>query len=83
MAIVFASLSGIAGREAISNFVHKYIVPKSTSYGAAYRDGSNQSGTGLRADVRMAERHSWQKLTAHKNDGAVATVRELHETGEV
>ncbi|KAL8687002.1 MAG: hypothetical protein Q9218_006705, partial [Villophora microphyllina] len=38
MAIVFASLSGIAGREAISNFVHRFIVPRTNrSYGEVYR----------------------------------------------
>ena len=40
MAIVFASVSGIAGREAISNFAHRFIVQQSTSYGVVYRADS-------------------------------------------
>ncbi|KAL8816163.1 MAG: hypothetical protein Q9223_004781 [Gallowayella weberi] len=84
MAIVFASVSGIAGREAISNFVHRFIVPRSTSYGGVYKDGSG-AGYGVSAGrgdggIDMADRHaSWQKL----NNTSVMKTTEVDITEEV
>ncbi|KAL9602506.1 MAG: hypothetical protein Q9219_001801 [cf. Caloplaca sp. 3 TL-2023] len=78
MAIVFASLSGIAGREAISNFVHKFITPRTTSYGEAYRqDDVNRSRVGLR-EIRRVDRHSWQKLDPTCKAEVGANVEEVH-----
>ena len=80
MAIVFASVSGIAGREAISNFVHRFIVPRSTSYGGVYRaEDATGSASALR-DVRMADRQSWQKLgTVGKTTVTVTNVEEVRD----
>ena len=61
MAIVFASVSGIAGREAISNFVHRFIIPRSTSYAVVY-DGTAVPNGFVSRDIRMADQQSWQKL---------------------
>lgn len=63
MAIVFASMSGIVGREAISNFVHRFVVARSTNYGEVSRpsDIKRRSGTGLRV-IRMADGRTWQNL---------------------
>ncbi|KAL8733272.1 MAG: hypothetical protein Q9181_003648 [Wetmoreana brouardii] len=77
MAIVFASVSGIAGREAISNFVHRFIVPRSTSYGGVYRP-EDVSGTGL-SDIRKTDRQSWQKLQTSSKTAIVANAEEMHE----
>ena len=81
MAIVFASVSGIAGREAISNFVHKFIVPRSRSYGVVYRAEDSiavLSGSASR-DIRMADRHSWQKLKSGVKTKIAANVEEVHD----
>ena len=80
MAIIFASLSGLVGREAISNFVHRYIVPRATSYGEVYRVGDirGQSGSGLRG-IRVVEPRSWQKLDI---DVKTTVVMNIEEVGE-
>ncbi|KAL8709765.1 MAG: hypothetical protein Q9220_005551 [cf. Caloplaca sp. 1 TL-2023] len=79
MAIVFASLSGIAGREAISNFVHRFIVPRSTSYGQAYRP-SEISGFGSTSrNIRMAQDDSWQKLDTGIKKTVETRVEEVYE----
>ncbi|KAL8703457.1 MAG: hypothetical protein Q9201_003362 [Fulgogasparrea decipioides] len=77
MAIVFASVSGIAGREAISNFVHRFIVPRSTSYGGVYRP-EDVSGTGL-SDIRKSDRQSWQKLNTSSKTAIVVNAEDMHE----
>ena len=78
MAIVFASISGIAGREAISNFVHRFIVPRSTSYGEVYRpQDSKQSAAALRGPVRMVDSRNWQKLDTTVKTTVVANVEEV------
>ncbi|KAL8711792.1 MAG: hypothetical protein Q9225_007058 [Loekoesia sp. 1 TL-2023] len=78
MAIVFASVSGIAGREAISNFVHRFIVPRSRTYGEVYRaEDISGSGSGLR-DLHKSDRHSWQKLSTNSKTQIVANAEEAH-----
>ena len=63
MAIVFASISGIAGREAISNFVHRFMVPRSSTYskgGCKASGGYVRSGSGP-GDVVMENREGSQE----------------------
>lgn len=79
MAIVFASISGIAGREAISNFVHRFLVPRSTSYGVVYRaeDSTAVLSGSVSRDLGMSERHNWQKLNSSVKTEITANVQKL------
>ena len=77
MAIVFASVSGIGGREAISNFVHRFIVPRTTSHGEVYRpEYPFQSSSGL-VGFRMADLKNWQKLDINVKTSLVTNVEEV------
>ncbi|KAI4181551.1 MAG: hypothetical protein L6R41_006558 [Letrouitia leprolyta] len=78
MAIVFASLSGIVGREAISNFVHRFVVRRPMSSSEVYRpEDRSGSRLGLR-ELHMQEQ-SWQKLETSFKETASASVKEMHE----
>ena len=79
MAIVFASVAGIAGREAISNFVDRFIVARSTSHGGGYRtSGVRQSRAGSR-DVRMLDSRNWVKISTSIDESLVTNVEEIRE----
>ncbi|KAL8679956.1 MAG: hypothetical protein Q9186_003821 [Xanthomendoza sp. 1 TL-2023] len=76
IAIVFAFISGIAGREAISNFVLRFVVPGLTSYGCVHQDGSaagyGTSEGGGGGEIDMGNRYaSRQKL---KNTDVIRTM---------
>ena len=84
MAIVFASVAGIAGREAISNFVHHFIVPRPTkSYGDRYRPAmmrQGSSGADLEDTVRMVDKKNWVRIGGKGRGGLVRTnVEEVPE----
>ena len=78
MAIVFASVAGIAGREAISNFVDRFIVPRSTNHGGVghRRSGTKQSNAGSR-DVRMVDSRNWVKIDASMGEALVVSIDEV------
>ncbi len=77
MAIVFASVAGIAGREAISNFVDRFIVPRSPNHGGRYRrSGNKQSNAGPR-DIRMVDCRNWVKIDASPDEALVVNVDEV------
>ena len=78
MAIVFASVAGIAGREAISNFVDRFIVPKSTNHGGVgyRRSGIKQFNAGSR-DVRMVDSRNWVKIDAPMGEALVFSIDEV------
>ena len=79
MAIVFASVAGIAGREAISNFVDRFIVPRSTSHGGGYRTSHiRQSRAGSR-DVRMVDSRNWVKISTSIDESLVTNIEEIRE----
>ena len=79
MAIVFASVAGIAGREAISNFVDRFIVSRSTSHGGGYRTSDiRQSRAGSR-DVRMVDSRNWVKISTSIDESLVINVEEICE----
>ena len=81
MAIVFASISGIAGREAISNFVHRFIVPRTRSYGQVYQaeDSKRLTSSKVHGGIQMAESHAWQKIDGSVKTTVVARVDEVHD----
>ena len=78
MAIVFASVAGIAGREAISNFVDRFFVPRSTNQGGVgyRRSGIKQSNAGSR-DVRMVDSRNWVKIDASMGEALVVSIGEV------
>ena len=78
MAIVFASVAGIAGREAISNFVDKFIVSKSTNHGQENRKiEGRQRSAGLR-DLRLVDSRDWQNTGTSIEESLVSNVEETH-----
>ena len=79
MAIVFASVAGIAGREAISNFVDRFIVPKSTNRARAgyHRTTSKQSNASGSRDVRMVDSRNWAKIDPSMGEALVVSVDEV------
>ena len=78
MAIVFASVAGIAGREAISNFVDRFIVPRSTNRDVVGypRSGIKQSNACSR-DVRMVNSRNWAKIDASMGEALVVSIDEV------
>ena len=78
MAIVFASVAGIAGREAISNFVDRFIVPRSTNRARVgyHRSTSRQSNAGSR-DVRMVDSRNWVKIDPSMGEALVVSIDEV------
>lgn len=69
MAIVFASLAGIAGREATSKFVDRFIVPRPRTQYAG-----KGAGAGL-SDVRLVDGRKWAKMGGDDGKGLVRTDR--------
>jgi hypothetical protein len=84
MAIVFASVAGIAGREAISNFVDRFIVARPRTYAERYRHGEPREGSGPGSnDVRLANSRKWVKMDSELGEGLVRTgVEEVPEEAE-
>ena len=81
MAIVFASVAGIAGREAISNFVDRFIVPRSPNHGGGgYRPSGvkHLSSAGSR-DIRMVDSRNWVKIDASMGEALVVNVDEVEK----
>ena len=78
MAIVFASVAGIAGREAISNFVDRFIVPKSTNSARIGNrpSASKQSSAGSR-DIRMVDSRNWVKIDPSMGEALVVSIDEV------
>ncbi|KAL8661299.1 MAG: hypothetical protein Q9202_005724 [Teloschistes flavicans] len=86
MAIVFASVSGIAGREAISDVVHRLGMPRDgaeeRSSSGGYRGGSSGHGEVYRRPTSGDEEievggGSWRKL--EEKGGVVEVVEEVRE----
>ena len=77
MAIVFASVAGIAGREAISNFVDRFIVPRSTNHGGAYRPSGIKQSNASSRDVRMVDSRNWVKIDASMGEALVISIDEV------
>ena len=77
MAIVFASVAGIAGREAISNFVDRFIVPRSPP-GHRPSGVKRLSSAGSR-DIRMVDSRNWVKIDASMGEALVIGVDELEK----
>ncbi|KAG7001398.1 MFS domain-containing protein [Physcia stellaris] len=85
MAIVFASVAGIAGREAISNFVDRFLVARPRTYAERYRHGEPREGSGPGTSaLRLSSARKWAKMDGEGEgqEGLVRTgVREVE--GEV
>lgn len=82
MAIVFASVAGIAGREAISNFVDRFV-PRVRNQSGGYRPGDVGSYRQPRAsshDNRMVNSQDWMKLSASIDGSLVTIVEEIRES---
>ncbi|MCJ1457311.1 hypothetical protein MMC28_007678 [Mycoblastus sanguinarius] len=83
MAIVFASVAGIAGKEAISTFVDRFIVSKSTNQHGGYRKGNaRQSGPGSRElrmvdSFRMVNSSNWIKISTSIEHSEVSNSEEI------
>ena len=77
MAIVFASVAGIAGREAISNFVDRFIVPRSPNHGGGYRRSSNKQPNAGSRDIRLVDSRNWVKIDASMDEALVINVDEV------
>lgn len=79
MAIVFASVAGIAGREAISNFVNRFMVPRTTKAGdEGHNNGVRYSRPDIR-EIRMADSRTWLKANASVEESLVVKVEEIHD----
>ena len=79
MAIVFASVAGIAGREAISNFVDRFIVPRPPVYGRGKGgSGITQPRSGSR-DVQLVDVKGWQKTSSTDEAPLVVRVTEVSD----
>ena len=83
MAIVFASVAGIAGREAISNFVDRFLVARPRTYAERYRHGEPREGSGPGTSaLRLSSARKWAKMDGEGEEGLVRMgVREVE--GEV
>lgn len=81
MAIVFASVAGIAGREAISNFVDRFIVPRSPNHaGGGHRpSGVKRLSSAGSRDIRMVDSRNWVKIDASMGEALVVNVDELEK----
>jgi len=79
MAIVFAPVAGIAGREAISNFVNRFMVPRTTKAGdGGHNNGVRYSRPDIR-EIRMADSRTWLKANASVEESLVVKVEEIHD----
>ena len=77
MAIVFASVAGIAGREAISNFVHRFLVPRPRTYAGRYPHGEVREGSGSPlSGVKLKDGRKWAKMVGDGGDRLVRTAVE-------
>lgn len=79
MAIVFASVAGIAGREAISNFVDRFIVPRSPNHGGGCRPSGVKQSSASSRDIRMVDSRNWVKIDASMGEALVINVDEVEK----
>ena len=80
MAIVFASVAGIAGREAISNFVDRFLVPRSPNHGGGgYRPSGIKQSSASSRDIRMVDSRNWVKIDASMGEALVINVDEVEK----
>jgi len=79
MAIVFASVACIAGREAISSFVDRFVVPRATKRGGGYRTSDvGQSRSGSRG-FRIVDSRDWVKTGTSIDESLATTVEQIRE----
>ena len=79
MAIVFASAAGIAGREAISNFVDRFMVSRTVKHDGRRRSSSARYSRASLHEFRMVDAQAWQKSCASIEEPLVVNVAEIHE----